>query len=116
MAGTLMTLAAGSTDEELSTLARSFSETPLGVGESCPVNMAAPAMPATTAMPAAPAAAPVKQEVAAAPTPQSAADALAAAAVDRQGVVKGKSVSVRVDLGGRRFRTTKRKSYKKTKR
>src|SRR3546814_9225744 len=27
MAGTLMTLAAGSTDEELSTLARSFSET-----------------------------------------------------------------------------------------
>src|SRR3546814_764023 len=46
MAGTLMTLAAGSTDEELSTLARSFSETPLGVGESCPVTMAAPAMPA----------------------------------------------------------------------
>src|SRR3546814_4724766 len=34
MAGTLMTLAAGSTDEELSTLARSFSETPLGVGRS----------------------------------------------------------------------------------
>src|SRR3546814_9654422 len=45
MAGTLITLAAGSTDEELSTLARIFSETPLGVGESCPVNMAAPAMP-----------------------------------------------------------------------
>ncbi|API58127.1 hypothetical protein BSL82_01440 [Tardibacter chloracetimidivorans] len=84
MAGTLMTLAAGSTDEELSTLARSFSETPLGVGESCPVNMAAPAMPATPAVPAAPAAAPVKQEVAAAPTPQSAADALAAAAVAMQ--------------------------------
>src|SRR3546814_3536586 len=63
---------------------RSFSETPLGVGESCPVNMAAPAMPATPAMPAAPAAAPVKQEVAAAPTPQSAADALAAAAVAMQ--------------------------------
>src|SRR3546814_189995 len=61
MAGTLMTLAAGSTDEELSPLARSFSETPLGVGESCPGNMAAPAMPATPAMPAAPAAAPVKQ-------------------------------------------------------
>src|SRR3546814_9638530 len=69
---------------DLSTLARSFSETPLGVGESCPVNMAAPAMPATPAMPAAPAAAPVKQEVAAAPTPQSAADALAAAAVAMQ--------------------------------
>src|SRR3546814_13590313 len=87
---------------------RSFSETPLGVGESCPVNMAAPAMPATPAMPAAPAAAPVKQEVAAAPTPQSAADALAAAAVamqapapamkaeqDRQSVGEGKSMSVR---------------------
>src|SRR3546814_20576588 len=64
MAGTLMTLAAGSTDDELSTLARSFSETPLGVGESCPVNMAAPAMPATPARPAAPAPPPETKDAA----------------------------------------------------
>src|SRR3546814_20958330 len=46
MAGSLVTLAAGSPDQELSTRARSFSETPLGVGDSCPVNKAPPTLPA----------------------------------------------------------------------
>jgi hypothetical protein len=90
MGGTLLTLAEGSTEDELSTLARSFSETTAGVGDACPLNAPAPEpVPAviaavTSSDPVQPAAAPATPAGEQAATPQSAADALAAAALAMQ--------------------------------